>query len=188
MNPIGIGDSNFESPEESNTPEFCVYIANRPPLDEYQYLENIKPLSSGEVLYIGKSTGNHWRKIFNVYAKFVFAYQQSKTVEKHESWQDYRDECLLQDGSQLRLLFSKPDFENSSESVCHIIMGKQYAMDLGFHEDEHQGMVRIDKDFVIWPERRLIVCPYFDYRQLSNIKIEKLIQLVDQVMATKITG
>lgn len=181
MNPIGIGDSDFEASKESKTPKFCVYIANRPPLDEYQYLESIKPLISGEVLYIAKSTGNHWRKIFNVYAKFVYAYQQSKAIEKYETWQIFRDDCLLQEGSKLRLLFSKPNFEHSSENEYHIIMGKQHAADLGFHEDDHQGMVRIDNDFVIWPERKLIVCPYFDYRQLSNIKIEKMIKLVNQI-------
>ena len=181
MNPIGIGDSSIESSEEKNTPVFYVYMANRPPLDEYQYLENIKPLSHGEVLYIATSTGNHWRKIFNVYAKFIFAFQQSKKIEKNATWQAYRDQCLLQEGSKLRLLFSEPDLEHSSDNVCHIIMGKQYAIDLGFHENDHQGMVRIDNDFVVWPDKKLIVCPYFDYRQLSNIKIEALIHLVNQI-------
>ena len=181
MSFIGLGDSSIECQKAASCPFFKVYIANRPPLDEYQNLEHIKPLLNEDIAYIAKSTGNHWRKIFNVYAKLVFSYQQSKKSANFKTWQDYRDECLLQAGSQLQLLFSEPKYSVSQKNECHIIMGKQYAIDLGFHEDDHQGMVRIDNDFVIWPEKKLIVCPYFDYRQLSNIKIEKLITLIDQL-------
>lgn len=181
MSLIGLGDSSIESKQTGGSPVFNVYIANRPPLDEYQYIEDVLPLSSGDVSYIAQRTGNHWRKIFNVYAKFVFSFQQSKKVETLNTWQIYRDECLLQKGSGLQLLFSHPDLAGAANNICHIVMGKQYAIDLGFHEDDHEGMVRIDNDFVIWPQQKLIVCPYFDYRQLSNIKIAQLITLVHQL-------
>ena len=181
MIPIGLGDSRVESEQTGSSPVFKIYISNRPPLDEYKSIENVLPLSKGDVSYIAQSTGNHWRKIFNVYAKFIFSFQQSKEMEAFNTWQVYRDECLLQDNSGLQLLFSKPDLDNSDKNTCHIIMGKQYAIDLGLHEDDHEGMVRIDNDFVICPQQKLIVCPYFDYRQLSNIKIETLVNLVHQL-------
>jgi hypothetical protein len=62
-------------------------------------------------------------------------------------------------------------------------MGKQYAIDMGYHEYQHEGLVRLDNDFVIWPTKKLIICPYFDYRQLSNVKIERLVELIRSVQA-----
>ena len=166
-----------------------VYIANRPPLDEYQFLDEIRPLREGEVAYIAQETGNHWRKIFNVFAKFIYALElstlkadQRKIEPVFKSWQAYRDEQLLQKGSSLRLVFTSPELQDAKKSnTIQIIMGKQYAIDLGFHEDQHEGMVRLDSDFVIWPDKKIIICPYFDYRQLSNIKIDRLVELVQSI-------
>lgn len=178
---IGFGDTE-------NT-WLTVYIANRPPLDEYEYLDELKPLKPTEIAYIAKETGNHWRKIFNVYSKLVFSYlfqtSQKNTHKNTEvTWQAYREQCLLQTGSKLRLLFNAPTLDvihskdKASKSI-HLIMGKQYAQSIGFNEEDHEGMIRLDNDFVIWPEKRLIVCPYFDYRQLSNKKIDRLIELMN---------
>lgn len=178
---IGLGDSHHSG--------LNVYTANRPPLDEYQQLDELKPLVKTEVTFIANQTGNHWRKVFNVFAKFIYALDDSYQ-EKSENnaslefstWQAYRDERLLQKGSAMRLLFSPLNIsELNSEQTVHIIMGKQYAVDLGFHEDRHEGMYRLDQDFAIWPEKKLIVCPYFDYRQLSNAKIERLKELVKSI-------
>ena len=49
-----------------------VYINNRPPVEQYQQLTTVMALQKGEVLEIGRLTGNHWRKIFNVFAKLCF--------------------------------------------------------------------------------------------------------------------
>lgn len=48
-----------------------IYIANRPPIDDYPYLRELRGLAAGEISHIVKNTSNHWRKAFNVYAKFV---------------------------------------------------------------------------------------------------------------------
>jgi hypothetical protein len=185
---IGLGDINSSW--------LNVYIANRPPLDEYTYLDELKPLQEHDVAFIAQETGNHWRKIFNVYAKFIHAYMAHNHVIEQsnvgatdqpsiQTWQMYRDTRLLQNKSGIRLLFTPPDLGDvnscaspKTDKPVHIIMGKQYAIDLGYYEDNHEGMTRLDKDFVIWPNHNLIVCPYFDYRQLSNVKIERLIELV----------
>ena len=150
-----------------------VYIANRPPLDEYASIDGVQPMVPSEVYTIAQLTGNHWRKIFNVYAKFIF---ELWNLEAFQDWQSYRDQQLLQKDSKVRLLFSEPAFDN--ENTINIIMGKQYAEKLGLSELDNEGMVRLDKDFAIDRKRNLIVCPYFDYRQLSNEKITRLVTMI----------
>jgi len=165
-----------------------VYIANRPPLDEYQYMETIRPMYAGEIKMIADQTGNHWRKVFNVYAKFMFAldsHLKKFDTARFSRWQDYRDQLLLQSGSNTALLFSKPKLNSpeSGDNPVHIVMGKGYFSELGFEPDDIAGM-RWESvggqgnDFAVWPDKKLIMCPYFDYRQLSNIKIDKLVELV----------
>lgn len=180
---IGFGDTE--------NAWLTVYIANRPPLDEYEHLDELKPLNPTEVAYIAKETGNHWRKIFNVYSKLVFSYLSQKALTNihkntETSWQAYREHCLLQNGSKIRLLFNAPSVDVIHSKIkcsdtIHLIMGKHYAQSTGFNEDHLEGMVRLDSDFAIWPAKKLIVCPYFDYRQLSNIKIDRLIELMNSL-------
>lgn len=167
-----------------------VYIANRPPLDEYQQLNWLKALNKGDIESIAQLTGNHWRKVFNVYAKFLYALYQSKqslltpiNFKEIPTWQHYRDELLLQSSSETTLLFSPPQFNESTlrKNPVHIIMGKQYAAQLGFDRENSKELIIVDNNFALCPSKRLIICPYFDYRQLSNIKIEKLISLVNQL-------
>ncbi len=85
MNEVGLGTSCLQA---------CirVYIANRPPMEPYEHLENVKALTQGEIQQIAQQTGNHWRKIFNVYAKFLYSLyssQQALAVKLHDTqrWQ-----------------------------------------------------------------------------------------------------
>ena len=39
----------------------------------------------------------------------------------------------------------------------------------------------LNEHFAISEQHKLIVCPYLDYRQLSNARIEQLIGLVQQL-------
>ena len=185
MNDIGLGHTATHD-------GICVYIANRPPLPEYQQLNDLIPLVNGDISDIARLTGNHWRKIFNVYAKLIFSLLTSdqKLPSTIDTWQNYRDNTLLQPGSGTALFFSSANFHqkpnvlfsegNELENVS-IIMGKQYAASLGFNRETNKALVQIDADFAICPDKKLIVCPYFDYRQLSNIKIERLVKLIQQL-------
>lgn len=163
-----------------------VYIANRPPLLEYEELEWMKPMIAGEIKMIADQTGNHWRKVFNVYAKFIFELgkqQNEYRTKSFSSWQNYRDDLLLKSGSNTALFFTAPKLDTNA---VHIVMGKGYFKELGYEPDNIEGMSweGIEggwQDFAIWPEKKLIMCPYFDYRQLSNIKIEKLVELVKSI-------
>lgn len=151
-------------------PTFNVYIANRPPLDEYEYLRTIKALQPGDIANIAQQTGNHWRKIFNVYAKLVFALD----AKEYPSWQNYRDDFLLSKGSEQALLFSRPDLQKQG---IHIITGRSYAQSLELDAQ----LIPIDADFQMDIKKRLLVVPYFDYRQLSNEKLIRLVGLIHQM-------
>jgi len=160
---IGIGDSNCK---------LAVYIENRPPLDAYLTLKVLMPAVEGELSKIAQETGNHWRKIINIYAKLAFALNPAVYL----TWQSYRDSFLLTTESRQSLLFDD-QIVTEDENCINIICGKTYAIKLlGAH-----NLNWLDKDFAIGPTKNIIVTPYFDYRQLSNLKLEKLVSLISKL-------
>jgi len=162
---VGLGAQEFK---------LAIYIANRPPLAPYLTLEELHPLAAGEIKHIADQTGNHWRKIFNVSAKFLFELQQSYPQQTHTTWQQLRDQSLYQLDSEIALLFSKPNL--SDDNLVHVIAGKTYAQALGLED-----LIWLDPHFAISPNAKLIVCPYLDYRQLSNSRITQLVGLVKKL-------
>lgn len=174
VNASGLGDPHAQ---------FRVFIGNRPEFAEYPNLSLVKPLSRGEIQYIGKACGNGWRKVFNVYAKLIFALNCEHFVALHgaQSWQLFREQTLLQGSSNTCLLFSPPQKFQIKKTNCgsvDIVMGKTYAKSLNLPVT----LQWIDSEFAVDTENRLIVCPYFDYRQLSNIKIIRLVGLIRQFL------
>ena len=178
---IGFGTDDYE---------IAVYIANRPPVSEYQQLERLTALTTGEIAHIRQQCGNGWRKVFNVYAKLLYALdkQQFHFASLAPTWQLYRDDFLLQAHSKTSLLFSvpplkrtqfkKPTTTDANSKVVHIIMGKTYAKSLLSTGALDIEFVWLNNEFAINRPQRVIVCPYFDYRQLSNVKIEFLAELI----------
>lgn len=163
---IGLGSSNFE---------IALYIANRPQLDDYPVLSELKPMIPGEIAYIAQETGNHWRKVFNVSAKLLFElYSGTSPKNLPSTWQAYRDSVLFQVNSGTALLFSKPALGHQDQ--VHIVCGKTYAHDLGL-----ENLIWIDNYFATDEANRLIVCPYLDYRQLSNQRIAQLVTLINDL-------
>ncbi|WP_020209806.1 DUF6942 family protein [Gilvimarinus chinensis] len=158
---MGLGDVNYRI-------AFC--IANRPALDHYPQLNNLAPLAPGELEHIVANSSNHWRKLFSVYAKFI--YQLGPEPGWPERWQDYRDHYLLQADSKTALLFSSPPPQADNARI-HIVAGKTYAAELNVPGLEWQ-----DAYFAVNKSQRLIVSPYLDYRQLSNERIGRLVQIV----------
>ena len=160
------------------------YIRNCPPLAHYQNLTSVKALVTDEIADIARETGNHWRKIFNVYAKLLFEI----SPEPFTSWQNLRDSILLQAESDHCLLFSAPDLSEANllsakpSQKLHIILGKGYAEQLGFCN----SCLWLSHDFAINIDLSVIICPYFDYRQLSNKKITQLSRLIQQLTAHQI--
>jgi len=146
------------------------YIENIPPLPQYQKLQTIQSLLQGDIAYIANATGNHWRKIFNVMAKVVFELEQFD----YPTWQTLRDDALLQKNSPYCLSFTPPISNTLDDNKVHIILGKTYATKLGYADKCYW----LTPHFAINEKEQIIICPYFDYRQLSNIKITQLVQLI----------
>ncbi len=166
MNNIGLGCKNFT---------IAVYIANKPNMPEYQQLTSITPLFSDEIKAINAACGNGWRKVFNVYAKLLYALDTSNFnySSNETTWQKYRENFLLQKSSHTALLFSPPQL-SINKTTLHIICGKTYANQLIVSKKLSANLTWLDNEFAIDKKNNLIVCPYFDYRQLSNSKIERL--------------
>lgn len=157
---IGIGAKDCK---------LSVYIGNRPPMPEYCEREVLIPAVEGEIARIAGETGNHWRKVFNVYAKLAFILEGNS----FPTWQSYRDDFLLRKESKQALLFDKEIVTETPECI-NLLCGKTHAMTLV----EECDVKWIDGDFAINRPRRLIVTPYFDYRQLSNVKLETLVGII----------
>ncbi|WP_438863038.1 DUF6942 family protein [Neptunicella sp.] len=163
----GLGDNNYQ---------IAVYIANTPPLTEYLQLQQISPLLPGELYAIGQSCGNGWRKVFNVYAKLIFALSAERFTftSSTSTWQDYRDSTLLQAGSGTALIFGSPK-NSGNRQVIRIICGKTH----GLTSFTDYAFEWLDAHFAVCREHNMIVCPYFDYRQLTNERIERLALLIN---------
>lgn len=182
----GLGDANAT---------FRVYIANQPNMLPYndRQTKGWFAMSEGNIHNIGAECGNGWRKVFNVYAKLVFALKHPTIsgIEGASRWQDYRDNSLLSANSNTALIFHSPDQDLFEGSVTHnlqyqarteginLIMGKGYAKRLAVAN----RLIWMDNDFAIAPEYRTLVCPYFDYRQLSNLKIIQLVAHIQDLLA-----
>ncbi|MFC3032591.1 DUF6942 family protein [Pseudoalteromonas fenneropenaei] len=169
MQPIGFGQA---------TGTIAVYVEKRPPIASFNTMTSILPLQTGEIDWINAQAGNGWRKLFNVYAKLV----QTLALPQYQayrdlSWQQWRDQYLLQRSGQEALLFSAPDLA-ANQYLYHIIAGRTYGKQLLAGPLAGVEMVWLDEEFAICAEHRLIICPYFDYRQLSNVKISFLSDLV----------
>lgn len=160
----GIGDKNVQ---------LAVYIGNRPPLEKFENTKDITPVVNGELTKIAQETSNHWRKIFNIYAKIAFMLNS----HSYTTWQLYRDNHLLQADSKQALLFDLKIVTDASTCIT-IVCGKQHAALLL----EGYSIEWIDGDFAIDSTNRTLVTPYFDYRQLSNAKLEILLQLIHRLL------
>ena len=171
---IGLGDSAFS---------VAVYLANAPAMPFFESLDSVVPVINEQINNINQHCGNGWRKVFNVYAKVLFALPSEyySFAQKLPTWQRYRDELLLQKNSQTALLFSAPIINNTNKNQLHIIAGRTHAKNL-LKQGKLNGQFNwLDDEFAIDTTNHIIVCPYFDYRQLSNIKIARLSELVAEL-------
>ncbi|WP_105188866.1 DUF6942 family protein [Pseudoalteromonas sp. T1lg48] len=157
-----------------------VYVKNRPPLIEFQQLNTLLALDKAAIEKINAEAGNGWRKVFNVYAKWLFAlHGERNTLGEFSSWQQLRDQLLLRRHSNTALLFSPPQFDNQA---LHVIAGRTYAQELAAQPSLGINLIWLDKEFAVDQANHVLVCPYFDYRQLSNVKIDKLCQLIRELV------
>ena len=170
---IGLGDLNAS---------FRVYVQNRPKMPQYQQLFDCEAMHKGDIDLIYQHCGNGWRKLFNVYAKLLCALDPKlfHFPTQAANWQQYRDQFLLQQASGTALLFDAP-LLNSADKTIHLIAGRTHAKQLierGLGCQLHW----LNEEFAIDPTTKVLVTPYFDYRQLSNEKIEFTVQLIKGIV------
>jgi len=169
---IGFGDANAS---------FRVYLATPPPMPAYQQLSCITPLRAGDIEQIYRECGNGWRKIFNVYAKLLFSLPlvPFEFQGKAANWQQFRDTRLLQEQGNCALCFDAPKLDGTG---FHLIAGRTHAKQL-IAEGLQAQLHWLNTEFAVDPTHRLLVTPFFDYRQLNNEKIAitaKLLKLITQ--------
>ncbi|WP_028025263.1 DUF6942 family protein [Enterovibrio calviensis] len=163
-----------------------VYVEKSPPLDmiwgDMPNAGSNTPLSVGEIKAVGEVGGNGWRKVFNVYAKLLCALPEHSRLKPKgfQTWQVFRDKALLQADSNTRLYFGAQDLKTQIQSSAphtngiHIIAGRTHAAQLNISHE----CVWLDQEFAKHPSLPILICPYFDYRQLSNAKIDVLAGLI----------
>ena len=145
-----------------------LFIGNRPALPDRLKRNAVTALQSDEMAALIAANSNHWRKIFNLYAKLSFAlFANTQTP----SWQHYRDQKLLQADSKQALLFSGWSMALTDAPVVNLICGKGYADTLGVLENAED----LGDGFFLPPVKRTLITPYFDYRALSNAKLAWLV-------------
>lgn len=170
--PIGFGSAH---------PRLAVYVEKRPPMPEYACLEGIQALQPGDIEQINRQCGNGWRKLFNVYAKLLYALNPVKFAFSLQApdWQHYRDAHLLQGLDGTALLFSPPRLI-AGEDTIHLVAGRTWARRC-LAEGLACQLHWLDEAFAIAPDARVLVSPYFDYRQLNNEKIIRLAALMSEL-------
>ncbi|WP_163391633.1 DUF6942 family protein [Enterovibrio norvegicus] len=165
-----------------------VYVEKAPPVENvFGHADDLPlytSLQKGHIKALGEAGGNGWRKVFNVYAKLMFALPESSPFYPHgyKTWQAFRDQALLQAESNTALHFGHANPLRSAQTqhsdpkhlALHIIAGRTHAHKLGLSG----SCVWINNEFAKHPTLPILICPYFDYRQLSNSKIDVLTKLM----------
>lgn len=128
-------------------------------------------LQPGEVKRLGDECGNGWRKVFNIYAKLVWQCGGDNAAN-FATWQSYRDNRLLQSPSACSLHFVQ--LPACNQGALTLLMGKRFAIQSGYADKA----LWLNPGFAVNSETGVIITPYFDYRQLSDIKITFLISLI----------
>lgn len=149
-----------------------VWIANEPTWPTGSFPAQPPTLQSQELAQILNLNSNHWRKVFNVYAKLLYALQP----DCFPDWQTVRDQALLQRNHQHALAMAAKDINDVKTDGLVLIPGKQYADSLGLLGPS----VELQSGVYRHPELNILMTPYFDYRALSNMKISALAGLIQE--------
>ena len=133
-------------------PTLILYLPHRP-----NGLEQLQQYPDAAELMAANS--NHWRKIVNLLAKVACPVAQE--------WRHYRDTSLFQKSA---LCFA-PALANGE--CWHWIGGKENLLRFAGLPHRARPLDRAPGVFVD-AERRLLLTPYPDYRQLSNALVAQL--------------
>ena len=155
--------------------QIILYLPTKPPLEHYKNKRGLKNLKPLEVSSIISETGNHWRKIFSIYAKIGLHFNAKEV----KTWQEYRDTVLLtKDGMEQISFSSKLDL--ADDNKIHLISGKNTAEKFDL---DLKKFKKLDDEGRILFYKNIYLTPYFDYRQFPNALIDKLIEKLQKHLA-----
>ncbi|WP_193164426.1 DUF6942 family protein [Microbulbifer hainanensis] len=133
-------------------PRIALYLPHRP-----HGMEELVMAPSARTLVAANS--NHWRKIVTLLAKVA--------SPEADDWRRFRDEELFQ---QTALCFAP----QLIKSLCwHWIGGKENLQRFG-HLQHSAVPLAGCQEILIDPDKRLLLTPYLDYRQLSNALVSEI--------------
>ncbi|ABC28346.1 conserved hypothetical protein [Hahella chejuensis KCTC 2396] len=160
MHATGIGDSR---------PLLILYTPHRPPMPQYEQMEGYRCGIPGETEVIIKETGNHWRKIFSIFAKIT-----QGVLFPEEDWRAVRDRRLFTEGGATALLFQQHLLETPTDHQppLHFIGGQQFAEGFSTLSQTPQAL---EEDGRILRAGNVYLTPYLDYRQFPNALIATLL-------------
>jgi hypothetical protein len=136
------------------------YLGNRSGV--HLYLNHIPDFSLGCcVPDLIQANGNHWRKIFSLYAKVLC---------QREPWQFYRDHQLLHEHA---VIFDSVLLESTAHFIW--VPGQDNAIRLGLNPLEGDVILAEPEwsDKVRW-KNGVLMTPYLDYRQFPNRLVDAL--------------
>lgn len=140
-------------------PQLALYLPHRPN-DLVQLVKN----PSAQALTAANS--NHWRKIVTLLAKIA--------SPEADDWRRYRDETLFR---QTALCFAP---RLSDTATWHWIGGRDNL--LRFNDLHHHAQPLANcPEVLIDPDKRLLLTPYPDYRQLSNALVRQIRAALDRL-------
>ncbi len=133
----------------SPSPDIILYLPNPP----------LMPASGHalDVVELINLNGNHWRKIFTIFAKLS---------APDDDWRRYRDSELLTRKEAIC-------FDDSliARNARHIVAGKASWVRLGLDQDNFHPL---DDQQRSWQHKNVFLTPYLDYRQFPNALIAQL--------------
>lgn len=126
-------------------PTLILYLSHRP---------NAMTLDVAALL---AANSNHWRKIVNLLAKVA--------CPVADEWRHFRDETLFQETA----LCFEPQLAQAS--CWHWIGGKENLS--RFSDLQHSALpLPAAPGIAVDPQKRVLLTPYLDYRQLSNVLVK----------------
>lgn len=150
----------------SVTASIAFYLPTPPTLSP-----NWDPREDGALAQLVALNGNHWRKIITLMAKIC---------APDDNWRDYRDRQLLKH-HELILIGAR---QLSPHARWHLVAGQVAADNLGLSAadgvsvSDTPGLKRVTDNQVSHSdsadgtsEQRILLTPYLDYRQYSNLLV-----------------
>lgn len=152
----------------SKEPKFILYVPRPIPFADLENPNVSRALGENEAIDIMKNCSNDWRKIFSTFSKIIHP-----IIEAPCTWQNYRDQHLLQAHGNEALVFGPYLLDSKFPDAVHIIAGKNFYKDF---ELPSRSWSTLEETSNLHRSGLLFKTPYFDYRQFPNRLIDIFVE------------